>query len=261
VLPEREAFPLARAAAHRALELEPSLYEARTTLAFLSFYFDWDWAATEAQLATLLEERPDDSVARQWHAEYLAAMGRFEAALAELKRGQRSDPLSPILRSMEGYVHFVDHQFRAAIEACRRSAAVDPTFRNTPYLLAMAQEGLGAYEPALEFWRRIEPEQDATTSGLDTARLLARLGRRAEARERFRRVVEASRSGPALAPAIVATVHVALGEHAEAMDCLEQAFEERSYRLLRVRHDFRYDPLHSDPRFAQLVRRMNFPPP
>jgi TolB-like protein len=101
VLPARESFPEARAAAERALQLDPTLVEAQTTIAFVTFYYDWDWTAADSQLERILQRRPDYANARQWYAEYLSLMGRHEEAIREIKQAQAYDPLSSIMRSQE----------------------------------------------------------------------------------------------------------------------------------------------------------------
>jgi TolB-like protein/tetratricopeptide (TPR) repeat protein/predicted Ser/Thr protein kinase len=260
VLPARESFPQARAAAEKALGFDGTLVEAQTTLGFISLYYDWNWVAAETQLKHVLELRPDYAIARQWYAEYLVAMGRTDAAMAEIKRAQESDPLSQLLKLMEGYVSYYGGRFDDAIEACRRALPLDPTYAVTYAILGRACEAKGSYGEARDALQRA----DQLTGGesiyrLDVARLNARSGRRTEAARMLRQILSTPPGAQRPRPTDIALIHAALGENDEAMVWLEKAYQEREVQLVRAKVDPRFNPLRNDPRFQALLRRMNFP--
>jgi TolB-like protein/Flp pilus assembly protein TadD/predicted Ser/Thr protein kinase len=259
VLTPRESFPQARAAAQKALQLDANLIEAETTLAFVALYYDWDWAAAETQLKRVLEIQPSYAIARQWYAEYLSAMGRPEAALAEIRRAQEADPLSPLMKVMEAYVYNYSGQYKQAVEACKRALPLDPNYALTYSLLGFAYGALGMHDEALAAYRRGSELAGEELNVLSTAVVYARSGRRLEATRILDQILAPGWKGERPAACAVAMTHAALGHKDEAIAWLEKAYDQRESQLVRVRVDYRYEPLHSDPRFQDLIRRMNFP--
>jgi serine/threonine protein kinase/tetratricopeptide (TPR) repeat protein len=260
VLPPKESFPQARAAAEKALQLDGTLIEAKTTLAFVSFYYDWDWAAAETQLKQVLETRPGYAIARQWYAEYLTAMGQYEAAIPEIKRAQESDPLSPLLKAMEAYVYNYGRQYQQAIEAAKRALPLDPNYAITYGHFGFAYEALGRYGEALDAYRRSDDLSGGRTSDkLRIACVYERSGRHREATELLRQILSPRWEGQRPTPVSIAMTYATLGDRNEAMAWLEKAYQARDVSLVRLRVDWRFDPLRSDPRFQDLVRRMKFP--
>ncbi|MFQ5758032.1 MAG: tetratricopeptide repeat protein [Acidiferrobacterales bacterium] len=260
VLSARESFPQARAAASRALEIDDTLVEAHTAIAFVTLYYDWDWAAAEIQLKRVLELRPDYAIARQWYAEYLSAMGRHEAAIREIKRAQEFDPLSLIMKSQEGAFYYFAGRYEQAIEACERALSLDPNFAFAYLALARAYEAKGMYREAMDAFRRAtELSGGQTRDSLAIAHLYAQSGRPREARKVLDQILSTRPEAQRLGSPYIAMVHAALGENDEAMVWLEKAYQEHHVRLFLLKVDPRYDPLRDDPRFQDLLRRMNFP--
>jgi TolB-like protein len=260
VLPPKESFPQARAAAEKALQLDGTLVEAETTLAFIALYYDWDWAAAETRLKHVLEVRPSYAIARQWYAEYLTAMGRTEAAIAEIKLAQEADPLSPLMKIMEAYVYIYGRQYKQAIEACKRALPLDPNYALTYLHLGSAYDALGRYEEALDAYRKgDELSGGRMTDKLRIVCLYWRSGRHDEATELLQRILSPRWEGERPTPASIAMVYATFGDNNKAMAWLEKAYEARDVSLVRLRVDWRFDPVRSDPRFQDLVRRMNFP--
>ena len=260
VLKPHEAFPQARAAAEKALSLDPTLVEAETTLAFVSFYYDWDWAGTEERLKRILARQPSYAVARQWFAEYLSAMGRHDEALREIRKARESDPLSPIIRVMEGYVLYFARRYEEALESLRKVLPLEPDF-----VLAYAIEGrtyaaMGRYQEALDAFRRADELSGGTSRfQLEMAAVYAGLGKREEARRMFDSILSPEWKGHRPSSVVEAMVRADLGDIDGAMRSLEKAFRERDVSLVRAKVNSGLDPLRSDPRFKDLLRRMNFP--
>ena len=261
VLAPHAAFPQARAAAEKALSLDPTLVEAETTLAFVTFYYDWDWTGAEARLKRILERRPEYAIARHWYAEYLSAMGRHDEALREIRRARESDPLSPILRVMEGYVLYYARRYESALESLQKALPLDPDFALVHSWLGRTYLVMGRYEEALNSFRRDQDLRDSPISYQTYATLiLAASGKRDEARRLFAEI--SSPGGSAKPPGFLqlAILNAALGEMDEAMVQLEEAYRERSVNLVMAKVSQRFDPMRSDLRFQVFLRRMNFPP-
>ena len=260
VLEPKEAFPQARTAAEKALSLDPALVEAEAALAFVVFYFDWDWAGTETRLKAILERRPDYATARQWYAEYLSAMGRHDQALREIRRARETDPLSPVLRVMEGYVLLYARRYEEALESLRRAEALEPNYPLLQTITARTFAEMGRYPEALEAYQRSDSlEGSALSNAAEEARVLALSGKRDEAKALIARLSASNRERETRTLFYLAGSFAALGETGQTMLLLERGFEERAVGLVRLRVDPRWDPLRSDPRFQDLLRRMNFP--
>ena len=254
----KDAFPKAKAAALKALELDSSLAEAHAALGFVLLYWDWDWPATERELKHAIELKPSYVVGHHWYAEYLSAMGRHDQAIAEIKRAQELDPLSPLMLVVGGEVCLYARRYDEVIEQCRKALELDSSYALAHAWLASAYAEKAMYEEATT-----EFEKAARLFGSDPwgglALVYARTGKRDEALKILGRMREQSNRGE-FSPVRTACLYLAVGEKQRALDWLEKAYEERDpyMAFLNVRPGL--DPLRSDPRFQDLLRRMNFPP-
>ena len=247
MLEPKEAFPQARTAAEKALSLDPALVEAETVLAFVVFYFDWDWAGTETRLKAILERRPDYATARQWYAEYLSAMGRHDRASARSAEPRETDPLSPVLRVMEGYVLFYARRYEEALESLRRAEALEPNYPLLQTITARTFAEMGRYPEALEAYQRGDNlEGSALSNAAEEARVLALSGKRDEAKALIARLSASGREREPRTLFYLASSFAALGETGQTMLLLERGFEERAVGLVRLRVDPRWDPLRAD---------------
>ena len=144
-LPPTEALPRAKAAATKALEIDNTLAEAHTSLAVVMMQYDWDWAGTEREFQRAIELNPNYATAHQWYAEYLAAMGRLDEAIAKVKRAEELDPLSFIISWNVGRILIFARQYDQALEQGRKMLELYPTsdWANEILALAYEQSGLG----------------------------------------------------------------------------------------------------------------------
>ena len=254
----RVSFPKAKAAALKALELDGSLAEAHAALAFVLNYWDWDWLAAERELKRAIELNPNYVVAHHWYAEYLGAMGRHEQAIAEIKRAQELDPLSPLMFAIGGTICWRARRYDEAVEQCRKALELDPNYALGHSYLGEAYLGKGMYEKAIT-----EFEEATRLYGNDPGTRLsfayAVKSRRSQALKILSRITDQWRQGDVQAIDI-ARVHVGLGERKQALDWLEKAYEERDPNMAFLKVLAVWDPLRSDPRFQDLLRRMNFSP-
>lgn len=265
-----EATAKSRAAAMKALELDDSLAEAHTSLASIKLLYDWDWTGAEAELQRAMELNPGYSLSYRVYGEYLTILGRHAEAVPYFEKARGLDPLYERNYLIEGYSDFMAHQYAEAIEHYRKGFEVEPDpMAYFGLVLALAQNG--DYGTAISEAEKSTKLNDSPLllTGLATA--YARAGRRADANRVLRRLEEISRQqGPAPAwhvggaafpyvcPYEVAGVHAQLGDKDRAFEWLDKAYRSRSC-MYWLRQDPRFDSIRSDPRFQELLTKINFP--
>ena len=256
LLPPQEAFPRAKAAATKALEIDDTLAEAHASLAFARHHYDWDWSGAEGEYKRALELNPGYATAHQWYAEYLTTVGRHEEAIAEIRRAQELDPLSLVIDSNVGRLLYYAHRYDQAIDELQNTLMLDPNFPWAHVFLGMAFEQKGMYAEAMA-----EAQKVVALGGggpnVVLARAYAASGRTDDARKMLKALQQ--RYGEDVESYSMGGIHAALGEKDEAFAWLEKAYEENSFFLVFLRVDPWFDPLHTDPRFADLLGRLSFP--
>jgi serine/threonine protein kinase/tetratricopeptide (TPR) repeat protein len=256
VLPPKEAFPRAEAAAAKALEMDDTLAEAHTSLAFVKMAYDGDWAGAEREYRRAIELNPNYATAHQWYASLLVMMRRFDESITEMKRAQALDPLSRIINANLGLHYYYARQYDQAIEQLRKTINLEPDFGLAYFYLGRALAQKGMYKEAiaeLQKARDLSGEDPETIAELGYAYGLA--GRRAEAQKVLDELNELSKRRYVL-PYFIATVHTGLGDKDQAFEWLEKAYAASHPGLALVNVDPKFDTLRSDPRFADLVRRI-----
>ncbi len=253
-----DAFPKARAAVAKALELDEDLAEAHTSLAFGLLYYDWNYPAAEAEFKRAIEINPNYSTAHHWYSIYLSLAGRFDESLAQLRRANELDPLSLIINMREGSLYYHARRYDEAIARLEKALEMNSNFAPALSYLCMAYTEKGMYEQAIEGYRKMSegPGGEYMLSGL--AHVYARAGRRKEARKTIARLKELSQS-VRISPIYWAIAYVAIGDDDETMKWMERAYEERESWMLYLNIDPRFDPLRSDPRFRSLIERVGLP--
>ncbi|MBZ5514763.1 MAG: protein kinase [Acidobacteriia bacterium] len=259
-VPPKEAIPRGKAAAQKALEIDESLAEAHTSLAFACTYYDWDWPTCEKEFKRAIELNPNYAIAHQWYADYVSAMRRHPEALAEAQRAQELDPLSPIISVCVAHQYFNAGQYDEAICRFRNTVSLFPEFAfaygdlgDTYMANGMHQEAIVAYQKA----RSLSGASAAEVAALGQA--YAKGGIRGYYLWRLRRLREQSKHRYVRA-VYFAYLFAGLGEKDQAFSYLEKGYEDRDSVLAILQISPGFDPLRSDPRFQDLLRRMNFPP-
>jgi len=261
-LPPREKMPLAKAAAMKALELDNTLVEAHATLARVLYVYDWDWSAAEKEFKRAIELNPRYAPAHQWYGDYLNETGRHREADAEGKRAQELEPLSLITNFHVALAFYWARNYDQAIDQFQKTLELDPNFPPALVILPAAYEQKGMLEEAIAGFQRAI----TLTKGAEKIMAMAGLGhvyavsgRKTEARKIL---VELQRlSEHSYVPASdVALVYAGLGEREKAFAWLDKAYEEHSFNMGHLTVEPRFDPLRSDPRFADLLRRIGLPP-
>lgn len=257
-MPPNEAYPRAKAALSTALEIDDTLAEAHVQLA-ASHYDDFDWQGAEREFRRALELNPNYPTAHHQYAVYLGAAGRQEEAIREIQRARELDLLSPVIRGAQVGILFHARKYDEAIDEGRKALDLDPPFIWFHVGAAYIEKGM-LEKGVAEFEREAANRRTPTV----IARLgyaYARVGRRAEAIKLLRELLELSKRE--YVPSYeVALTYAGLGEKTESLAWLERSYEHREgimwLHFLKVSPCF--DGLRSDPRFQNLLRRMNFPP-
>ena len=258
-LPPKEAFPKGKAAAMTALQLDPDLAEAHTSLAALLWLHDWQWEEAQTEFKRSLELSPTYPTANHWYAEYVMTMGRHEEAIARMKNGQELDPLSLIINVAVGWAFYFARRYDEAIEQLRRTVELDPNYPVTYWILGLLLRKTGCYELAIT-----EGEKGVKLSGgspLMRAALAHTFGAAGRTKEAFQMLDDLTELAKQkyVAPYFFAGIHIGLGENDRAIEYLEKSYEEHSHWLIYLHIDPSMDGLRDDPRFQDLLRRVGLP--
>jgi TolB-like protein/DNA-binding winged helix-turn-helix (wHTH) protein/Flp pilus assembly protein TadD len=244
----------ARAAALKALELDEGLAEAHTSLALITENYDWDWPTAEKEYRRAIELDPNYATAHHWYAEYLTWLGRFDEAFVESEKARQLDPLSPIIAVDNGQILYYSRQYDRAIAKFRSVIEMYPDFRTG--LLIGPYEQKGMYAEALadcERWRR--SSGDSAYNLAEIAYIYGRTGEPVQARHSLAKLEELNRRRP-IDPAVISGAYLGMGDNDHALLWLEKAYAQHSNVMTTLKVEPRYDPLRSDPRFQDLMRRV-----
>jgi len=257
VLAPQEAYPKAKAAAMKAVELDETLGEAHVSLAFSLQNFDWDWAGAEREFTRGMRLSPGYATGHHWYAWYLTAQGKTAEAIAEMKKAESLDPLSLIIGADLAEELVIAHRYDEAIEQSRRTIELDPRFAVAHYELGQAFVQKHMYKEAIvELQKAIEFSGGSSTCTSNLAYAYALSGQREKVDPILEALKKGSKSGLSNAPEI-ALVYVSLRDNGQAMSWLERAYQERFNPTILLRPAF--DPLRSDTRFQNLLQRIGLP--
>ena len=259
VLPSAEAFPKAEAAATAALALDPDLPEAHASLGVTKFMFDWNWAAAEKELKHSITLRPNDATTHEYYAIYFGTMGQAEEAIAEMKRARDLDPLSLDINAQLGVVYRDGRHYDAAIEQCRQTLELDPSFEMAHWCLGLGYVAKGMYEKAIAELQTAVASGGCPCKAAALAYTYAVTGQRARAQDLLRELKTKADQGYELSY-LIAEVYAGLRDHEHAFEWLNKAYNQRDCQLTWLKLDPLIDELRSDPRFADLMRRIGLPP-
>jgi eukaryotic-like serine/threonine-protein kinase len=252
-----DSLPHAKAAAKKALELDDTLAEAHTSLAFPLAYYDCDFEQSAKEFERAIHLNPNYATAHHWYGELLAQMGRFDEAIAEFKRAQELDPLSLIINADLGEVYRWARQYDKAIEQLRKTLEMDPRFYYAHWNLGIALQLKGELSTAIgEYRKAVELNDDPFVLAL-LGQAYARAGEREEAQKILARLSEEAKSRYVYAYSF-ALMFLALGDKDRAIDEMEEAYRERN-QVFSIKVDAMLDDLRGNPRFEAIVQKVFAP--
>jgi TolB-like protein/Flp pilus assembly protein TadD len=254
-----EAMPKAKAAALKALEIDDTLAEPHVSLAHIKYYYDRDWAVAEREYKRAIELNPNYPTAHSWYAVYLMSAGRFDEALAQIRRAQELDPLSLPTNMALGWVLLNARQYDQSVEQLRKTLEMDPNFVLAHHRLGLAYEQQGKHDEAIAEFKQVVNLLPGKPLGIASlAHAYALSGKRAEAQRALAELQELSKQRY-VSPASIAMTYAALGDKDQAFAWLEKADKAHDALLARLKVDPRFDTLRADSRFADLARRVGLP--
>jgi TolB-like protein/tRNA A-37 threonylcarbamoyl transferase component Bud32 len=249
-LPTRETFPRAKAAAQKALAIDDSLAEAHTSLAYAIQTYEWDWVAAEREYRRAIELSPNYATARQWYAEMLTAVGRFDEAAVQGKKALELDPMSPIINAVVAWNSTMARRYDLAIEQGRQTTGLFPDFLPGHAYLGLALLESGKPKEAI-------PELEASQKLADIVVIFTWLIRAHHAAgdhataAKLLKELEARREY--LPPYYMAALYAHMGDRDRAFAELDRAVLERTGALVWTKVDPALDPLRKDARFARVL--------
>jgi serine/threonine protein kinase/tetratricopeptide (TPR) repeat protein len=252
----REAYPRAKAAAARALAIDESLAEAHVSLAMVQKEYEWDWPGAGREYERALELNPNYPVAHQCYGEYLAAVGRHQEAIAAFKRAIDLDPLSLIIHATLGrHGYYFARQYDQAIAQLQKTLDMDDSFWVARLWLGWTYANIGHLSEALaelQTARRLDNNLEVVAA---LGYTYGRSGRRIEAQQVLDELQQLSRKRH-VSPMLGALIAIGMGEHERALGYLEQGYADRAQMMSELKAEPAFDPLRTDPRFADLLRRI-----
>ncbi len=260
-LSPKDAYPQAKASSKKALELDENLAEAHNSLAFATFAYDWNWQEAEKGFKRAIALNPNYATAHKWYAFYLDMMGRFKEGLMENNRALELEPLSLLMIGNLGIHYYLAHQYEYASRQFNTILEMDPDSASAHFFLGL----IYFEEPTLgdsiaEFQRAIALEEDNPKYISMLGAAYGAAGKRSEARKILDDLQEVYKSRYVSPFWIALIIFNIEGEKDALLEALELAYEghyDESIYMLKVHPVF--DPLRSEPRFQELLNKMNFP--
>jgi DNA-binding winged helix-turn-helix (wHTH) protein/TolB-like protein/Tfp pilus assembly protein PilF len=257
VMPAKESFPKAEAAALKALDLDERIAEAHAALGVISYEYNWDWETADREFKRAIELNPNYATAHQWYGGYLISLGRFDEGISEIRRAQELDPLSPIINASVGWFHYFARRYDEAIEEGRKALSLEGNTAIAHYFLSQAYIEKGMYDDAIaELHKTLSLAPDADTLAL-LVRAYALAGDKEKARKTFDEIDRLAKRSY-VPPFTLGVAYMGIGDNDRALDWLEKALEERSPNLVGLKTEPAFDGLRSEPRFKELMRRIGF---
>jgi eukaryotic-like serine/threonine-protein kinase len=253
------AAPRTREALTRALEIDRDLAEAHASLGLMKEDFEWDWAGAEKEYRRANELNSNYATSHHWYAWFLYEMKRNDEAIKESRLAQKLDPLSPIINNVLAITLMTAGKYGSAVEQWNRTLELEPTFPESHFLLSKAYWTKGLYPEAISEAQKAASYSGRTprfVAGIGYA--LAAAGKRAEAHNIIDELARSSKSSN-VSPSYIAGIYSTLGERDQAFEWLEKAYQVRDDQLTRIMVDPVFGSIRSDPRYADLLRRMGLP--
>ena len=252
-------MPLAKAAAERALAIDPNVVEAHTSLGMIASLYDYDWERAEHHFGLAIENNPNYALAHMWHALFfLVPSGQLALAVDGARRAQQLDPTTSTINVVLGACLFFNGQYDLAVEELERALEMDATAVIGHYFLGRAYWERGQHDKSMEEMQTAKGIYDLPLIDGHLGYCYATLGRPQEARELLAELNWRALEGY-IPAASRAPIHIGLGETAAAADWLRQAYEERSFYLVWTKADPVYEALRKEPQFLSVLEKIGLP--
>jgi eukaryotic-like serine/threonine-protein kinase len=256
-LPYVKAASRAKALASQALAIDDSVDGGHAELARADLYLDWDWVAADREFRREVELNPNSARAHVLRCWFLSLLGRREEATREAERAVELDPVMPDPYDSLAFAHYAGRQYDQALDALRTGQEINPKWDDL-WIRAVSLREKGMYDEAIAAFKNMDVTDFPHAWG-HLGNLYARVGKRAEAQEMIRKLRERARRDK-VGSYEIAAVYAGLGEQDQAFQWLGKAYDSHDQGMLYLKVDPALDPLRSDPRLSDFLRRMNFPP-
>jgi TolB-like protein/thioredoxin-like negative regulator of GroEL len=251
LLEMKQSYERAKGAIEKALERDDKLAEAHASLGYILTNYYWNWSEAESQFKQAIDLNPNYAMAHNWYSQYLGFMGRPEEALRESKRAQEIDPLSPWTNS--GFISFLARRYDEGIAESKKALELDPQFAVAHMVIGLSYVQKKNYEQAIA---ELQKAQDNPDSRALLGYAYGVAGKRNEARHVLEELQQVAKE-KYVSPFPVAATYMGLGETDKAFEMLEKAYVERSWAMGMLKVNPIFDPIRSDQRYVELLRRMN----
>ena len=256
--PPREVMPKAKAAAMKALELDDSVAEAHAALGWVNWKFDWDWIGAEKEFQRSIELSPNYAIGHGMYALYLDSMSRGDEGMAQHKRARELDPLSLVINANLGEALCDSHLYDEAIEQYRKTLEIEANFAPVHEDLGEAYERKGMYREAVAEWQKSLIAGGNSGIAATFGQAYSKLGYKGALQTWLDQLTSPS-SRAYVSPFFIATLYARLGESDRGLEWLAKAYLQRDGDLVFLKVEPALDDLRSDPRYAELVRKVGFP--
>ena len=252
-----QVFPKAKEHAQNALRIDKTLAEAHTSLGYISTIYEWDWELAERNFRQAIGYNPNYATAHHWYSVFLFAVGRFDDSVDQIIRAQELDPRSNIINTCVGWPYYHNRQYDQAIEAFKNALLIDDEFWYAHWSLGWSYSKKGRYEEALKEFQKAEelykgwPEIESSIGCT-----YAYMGHIEYAQKVLNNLLKRSKQ-EYVSPTVFAYLYLALEENDDGFDWLNRAFKVRDPELTWLKTLPDYDPIRSDPRYAELLKKMN----
>jgi len=260
--PPTRAFPLSKAAAEKALQLDPSSPEGHLARGGPKLFYDWDWSGAHEELAKALELNPNYAEGHRVYSIYLRTVGDLAGSIRELRSARELDPLSTDIGSSMTITLFLERDYDATISECRKILEIDPRYSTAQYLMADASREKGDLASAfqhLDAALTLDEDQELRKVLLEARQSSGYGGALKAVWQRQLQRFDRAAGQNYVPPMAFAQLYAQLGNSNAAFEWLDRAYDERSRTLPDLRLDPNFDSLRSDPRFSQLLRRIGLP--
>lgn len=255
----QETFPKAKAAAMKALQLDPTLAEPHASLGFFYFYHGWDWETAEQEFRQAIALNPNYALAYDWYAYYLTAMQRYDEALVMLGKAAALDPLSDPIHTDVGFSLYYSGNYEGAVQKLQACLQTNPKFGPAHLWLGRSYQQQSKYDQAIqEYNRTLEVAVDWPVALAALGHAYGVSGDQRNAKAMLDKLHELS-AKKFVTSYGMALVYAGYGKNEEAFSWLNKAYDERSNWLVWLKTDPRFDMLRSDRRFAEMVSRIGLP--